>query len=167
MTSTPLDSDTLEAVAVLARAVDRVRVPSVVEFRLLSNALRRAVDSRDELELNEAARVFQTLEPEFRQRILQHATAEAHALTGRVAPVLPTVEPPPLPVKPPVSVPRRAGSSFLAALNGLRPKPAASRDTAKDRLAAAVERQRAIPDSGDDLGYDTGLRAGAPLPRSS
>lgn len=162
-----LDQPTLDAIGVLAQAVDHERVPGVPEFRLLANALRRAVDSRSERELNEAARVFQTLEPAFRTRIVERATAEAHARAGRSGAV--TLEIPSIPVRPPLRAPRSTGSSFLAALNGMRPaaKPDGSRNTAKDRLKMAVDSQRALPGDGADVGYDTGLRPGAPLPRSS
>lgn len=172
MASDSLDDDTLEAIAVLARAVDQVRVPSVLEFRLLSNALRRATDSRGERELDEAARVFQTLDPELRVRIMECATDEARAQAGRAAPLdipLFSATRTKVPAAVPAAVaapPRASGSSFLAALNGLRPAPQGSRNAAKDRLTAAVESQRALPDNAVDLGYE-GFRPGARLPRSS
>ncbi len=177
MVSNTLDSPTLDAIGVLTRAVEQERVPGVMEFRLLANALRRAVDSRSEQELNEAARVFQTLDPEFRGRIVERAKTEAHAQASRAGAVTVTVDSPPLPGRPAPRAPRSAASSFLAALNGLRPsaKPDDSRNAAKDRLRMAVDSQRALPDrelpdkgadNGLDVGYDTGLRPGQPLPRS-
>lgn len=167
MVSATLDQPTLDAIGVLAQAVDHERVPGVLEFRLLANALRRAVDSRSERELNEAARVFMTLEPEIRSRIVERAKTQAHARAGRTDAV--TLEIPPIPARPAPRAPRSAGSSFLAALNGMRPaaKPDDSRSAAKDRLKMAVDSQRALPGGGEDVGYDTGLRPGAPLPRSS
>ncbi|MGF7173824.1 hypothetical protein [Azospirillum doebereinerae] len=169
MVPSTLDPQTLEAIGVLSRAIERVRVPGVVEFRLLVNALGRAIESRSEDELGEAARVFRSLEPEIRSRIVEQAKAEAHAQARRSEAV--TLEPP---TQPPASAPttrtpRSIGASFLAALNGMKPAAArtGNRDAAKDRLKAAVDSQRALPDDGPDVGYDRGLRPGARLPRAS
>lgn len=173
MADRSLDRDTLDAIGVLARAVDHERIPGVPEFRLLSNALRRAIDFQAEEELGEAARLFQTMDSDSRARIVERATVEARARANRSNAV--TVESPPLPTatgRPILSTPRSAGSSFLSALNGLRPGKAkdSSRSAAKDRLRAAVETQRALPESGFDArrdpGCDTDLRPGDPLPRS-
>lgn len=181
MASATLDHHTLEAIAVLARAVERERVPGVLEFRLLANALNRAADSRSERELNEAARVFKTLEPELRVRIVERAKAEAHAQVRAGRSDATTIELPALPIRPAAKTQKAAGSSFLAALNGLRPAGARigakapkaaggpapdSRDAAKDRLRVAVETQRALPDTAPDVGYDRGLRPGVRLPRA-
>lgn len=136
MSSGPLDHHTLEAIGVLARAVDQARVPGVLEFRLLANALRRAMDSRADRELQEAARVYQTLDRDFRQRIIQQAEVEARACAGQgddaktgISDAGPAV---------------RAGSSFLAALNGGQ--------TPAPRAPARTQRE---------------LLPGEPLPRSS
>lgn len=172
MADRSLDRDTLDAIGVLARAVDHERIPGVPEFRLLSNALRRAIDFQAEEELGEAARLFQTMDSNSRARIVERAAVEARASRSNAV----TVESPPLPVaatgRPILSAPRSAGSSFLSALNGLRPGRAkdSSRSAAKDRLRAAVDTQRALPESGFDArrdpGCDTDLRPGDPLPRS-
>ncbi|MBP2232024.1 hypothetical protein J2847_005349 [Azospirillum agricola] len=189
MASATLDHHTLEAIAVLARAVERERVPGVLEFRLLTNALNRAADSRSERELNEAARVFKTLEPELRVRIVERAKAEAHAQVRAGRADATTLEIPALDLsaldtpapsaRPTVRTVKAAGSSFLAALNGLRPTGVKSgpkvaggaapdsRDAAKDRLRAAVETQRALPETAPDVGYDRGLRPGVRLPRAT
>ncbi len=172
MADRSLDRDTLDAIGVLARAVDHERIPGVPEFRLLSNALRRAIDFQAEEELGEAARLFQTMDSDSRARIVERATVEARASRSNAV----TVEIPPLPAaagRPILSAPRSAGSSFLSALNGLRPGRAKdnSRSAAKDRLRAAVETQRALPESGFDArrdpGCDTDLRPGDRLPRSA
>ncbi|CAO3427774.1 hypothetical protein [Azospirillum doebereinerae] len=173
MDSSTLDPQTLEAIGVLSRAVERVRVPGVVEFRLLVNALGRAVESRSGEALEDAARVFRSLEPDIRTRIIEQAKAEAHAQARRSEAV--TLD---NPKQPSASAPapktmRSVGSSFLAALNGIKPAVArtGNRDAAKDRLRAAVDSQRALPDTlpdhGPDVGYDRGLRPGARLPRAS
>ncbi len=157
MSKRTLDHDTLQAVGVLARAVEQARMPGVLEFRLLSNALNRAIESRGERDLHEAARVFQTLDRDCRERIVERANAMAHAeaAVGRrpAAPVRSAVP-------PSLGKAARSATGFLAALNGGRSKPSAekSRNAAKSRLMEAVERQREA--SNDFL-------PGEPLPRSA
>lgn len=155
-----LDRETLEAVGVLARAVERERVPGVLECRLLANALKRTLDSGRERELTEASRVFRTLDVDLRERIVARARLEAQqtraqankaATTDRsVDREVVTQEIPALPARR-VSEPKgretkaRAGTNFLAALNGLRPAATSgSRSAARDRLRAAVDSQRRI-----------------------
>lgn len=156
-----LDRETLEAVGVLARAVERERVPGVLECRLLANALKRTLDSGRERELNEASRVFRTLDVDLRERIVARARVEAQQaraqakmaqvktvdLTGAAnseSDVV-TQEIPALPARL-VNEPKgRAGTNFLAALNGLRPAATSgSRGAARDRLRAAVDLQRRV-----------------------
>ena len=146
-----LDRETLEAVGVLARAVERERVPGVLECRLLANALKRTLDSGQERELAEASRVFRTLNTDLRERIVararveaQQARAEAKGKTAdrsadREAVTQEMLSLPREAVEPKA----RAGSNFLAALNGLRPA-AGSRGAARDRLRAAVDTQRRV-----------------------
>jgi hypothetical protein len=155
-----LDRETLEAVGVLARAVERERVPGVLECRLLANALKRTLDSGRERELTEASRVFRTLDVDLRDRIVARARMEAQQTRAQAkAAVAPdssvdrevvTQEIPALPVWR-VSDPKgreqkaRAGTNFLAALNGLRPAATTgSRGAARDRLRAAVDTQRRV-----------------------
>ncbi|MFD1626095.1 hypothetical protein [Azospirillum griseum] len=184
MADRSLDSATLDAIGVLARAVEQEREPGKIDFLLLNDALRRAGDSGNHADLAEAARVFHRLDGATRARIVARATAEAHALAGRgeAAREAVTVEAPgalsPAPglsaSRPDGAAPRPAkrsvGSSFLAALNGFRPgrAKADSRDAAKGRLMAAVETQRALPVMGlDEVIEGGGLRPGQPLPRSA
>lgn len=150
-----LDRETLEAVGVLARAVERERVPGVLECRLLANALKRTLDSGRENELNEASRVFRTLDAELRERIVARARVEAQQARAQAKAAgtagtdasrdAVTQEIPALPARR-VSEPKgRAGTNFLAALNGLRPAATAgSRGAARDRLRAAVDSQRRV-----------------------
>lgn len=160
-----LDRETLEAVGVLARAVERERVPGVLECRLLANALKRTLDSGRERELTEASRVFRTLDVDLRERIVARARVEAQQARAQAkAAAAPdtaidreevTQEIPALPAWR-VSEPKgreqkaRAGTNFLAALNGLRPAAAtssnagSSRGAARDRLRAAVDSQRRV-----------------------
>lgn len=155
-----LDRETLEAVGVLARAVERERVPGVLECRLLANALKRTLDSGREVELSEASRVFRTLDADLRQRIVASARVEAQQTRAQAKGAgadgiagdraaedrdVVTQEIPALPARR-VSEPKgSAGSNFLAALNGLRPAATSgSRGAARDRLRAAVDSQRRV-----------------------
>ncbi|MBP2305707.1 hypothetical protein GBZ48_28960 [Azospirillum melinis] len=153
-----LDRETLEAVGVLARAVERERVPGVLECRLLANALKRTLDSGRENELTEASRVFRTLDAELRDRIVARARVEAQqaraqAKTAEMAETagpdasrdVVTQEIPAIPTRRGAEPKGRAGTNFLAALNGLRPAATAgSRGAARDRLRAAVDSQRRV-----------------------
>ncbi|MBK1838306.1 hypothetical protein JHL17_12860 [Azospirillum sp. YIM B02556] len=150
-----LDRETLEAVGVLARAVERERVPGVLECRLLANALKRTLDSGQERELTEASRVFRTLDSDLRERIVARARVEAKETRAQAKAVeaevmsadreVVTQEMPALPARR-ISEPKGgAGSNFLAALNGLRPAATSgSRGAARDRLRAAVDSQRRV-----------------------
>ncbi len=171
MSKGTLDRETLQAVGVLKRAVEEARVPGVLEFRLLSSALNRTLESEDMHELNEAKRVYETLDGECRTLVVERATTLARAeAAGRHAPPVEVeaevkaepeskdMAPPAVAVaepEPPVA-PRggramRPATGFLAALNGVRnaarpqlPADGASdsRATAKSRLKAAVEERR-------------------------
>ncbi len=134
MSTGTLDHDSVQAIGVLVRAVEQARVPGVLEFRQLSNALNRAIQSRSERDLDEAGRVFQTLDRDLRARIEVCADSEARAEAARRGAAPAGVVPRPS-VRPPAS-------GFLAALNGVRAAPADSRSAAKARLLAAVEDQR-------------------------
>ncbi|ALG74100.1 hypothetical protein VY88_18735 [Azospirillum thiophilum] len=141
-----LDRETLEAVGVLARAVDGERVPGVLECRLLANALRRTLDSGRELELAEASRVFRTLDADLRDRIVARARQEARQARGQGTDAArqAVTQEGPAAERPAAAEPKaRAGTNFLAALNGLRPA-ASSRNAARDRLRAAVDTQRRV-----------------------
>ncbi|WP_247874183.1 hypothetical protein [Azospirillum sp. TSH58] len=145
-----LDRETLQAVGVLKRAVDEARVPGVLEFRLLSSALDRTLETEDLHELNEAKRVYETLDGECRTLVVERATtlaraeaAERRAPSGEVeAEIVPVAVPvtvpaaavkSPSPELPPSELPAagsppglrggrtmRPATGFLAALNGVR-----------------------------------------------
>ncbi|KAA0676521.1 hypothetical protein DS843_27160 [Roseomonas genomospecies 6] len=166
MSGSTLDRETLQAVGVLKRAVDEARVPGVLEFRLLSSALDRTLETEDLHELNEAKRVYETLDGECRTLVVERATFLAHAEVAErrappaevadevVADALAAAAGPQSPAPPPGLRGGRAmrpATGFLAALNGVRhaarvPPPADgppdSRVTAKSRLMAAVEERR-------------------------
>lgn len=135
----PLDRETLQAVGVLKRAVDEARVPGVLEFRLLSSALERTLKTEDLDELNEAKRVYETLDGECRTLVVERATSLAHAEAAErraphedpetvpvaVAQPLPPASPPGGPSSGPPPGLRggrtmRPATGFLAALNGVR-----------------------------------------------
>ncbi|WP_237905366.1 hypothetical protein [Azospirillum brasilense] len=145
MSEGALDRETLQAVGVLKRAVDEARVPGVLEFRLLSSALDRTLETEDLHELNEAKRVYETLDGECRTLVVERATSLAHAEAAeRRAPheevevdVVPARVPVPAakpqppassPSAPPAGSPpglrggrtMRPATGFLAALNGVR-----------------------------------------------
>lgn len=87
MSEGTLDRETLQAVGVLKRAVEEARVPGVLEFRLLSSALSRTLESENPRELDEAKRVYETLDGECRTLIVDWATTLAHAeAAGRRGP---------------------------------------------------------------------------------
>lgn len=162
MSKGTLDHDTLQALGVLARAVEQARVPGVLEFRLLTSAINRAVETRAERDLHDAARIFQTLDRDFRTRIVERANemARAEAAGGRREPIS---APAAVPVRsitlPSLGKAARSATGFLAALNGSRSKAAPeSRNAAKSRLMEAVERQR---EAANDF------LPGEPLPRSA
>ena len=148
MSGSTLDRETLQAVGVLKRAVDEARVPGVLEFRLLSSALDRTLETEDMHELNEAKRVYETLDGECRTMVVERATSLAHAEAAeRRAPpaeaageaaageaeakvvadaaadaAAAAVEPQP-PASPPglrAGRAMRPATGFLAALNGVR-----------------------------------------------
>ncbi|MBP2297614.1 hypothetical protein [Azospirillum picis] len=145
-----LDRETLEAVGILARAVERERVPGVLECRLLASALHRTLESGRESDLGEASRIFRTLDSELRDRIVTRSRLEAHQARRRTAAAVAKPVAEAVTVEPAVHrkpEPKdRTGSSFLTALNGLRPGKTAptSRCAARDRLRAAVDSQRRV-----------------------
>lgn len=79
-----LDDDTAQAVQVLALAVQRERVPGIVEFALASDALARAATSRDRTDLEYATVAFDSLDPDFRGRIVIRAYELARSERGRL-----------------------------------------------------------------------------------
>ena len=78
------DDGTAQAVQVLALAVQRERVPGIVEFGVASDALARAATSRDRVDLEYAAVAFDSLDPDFRSRIVNRAYELAVSERGRL-----------------------------------------------------------------------------------
>lgn len=170
MSKGTLDQETLQAVGVLKRAVEQARVPGVLEFRLLSAALDRTLETQGVRELDEAKRVFDTLDGEFRARVVRHANEMARAEAGALGTRRRAAGAEPAAKRMPLRKAVRSATGFLAALNGARGggREAAgadgaaaspdSRDTAKSRLLAAVEERRE-----NDIAAAR-LSSGGPLP---
>ena len=165
MSKGSLDHETLQAVGVLMRAVEQARVPGVLEFRYLVDALDRTLVSGDVEELDEAKRFFEALDSDSRARVVDCAYDVAHA-TAAANRVGDAAEP--AGKRKPLRRAAKPATGFLAALNGARGAianpPDSSVDssvTAKSRLMAAVEERRE-----NDLAA-TQLFAGDPLPRAN
>jgi len=164
MSKGTLDHETLQAVGVLMRAVEQARVPGVLEFRYLVDALDRTMQSAGVDDLDEAKRVFEALDSESRARVVDcaHDVAHATAAANRAADAGPAGK------RKPLRRVAKSATGFLAALNGARGAVANPPDggvdssvTAKTRLLAAVEERRE-----NELAA-TPLFAGDPLPRAN
>ena len=81
---TPFDEPTAQAVQVLALAVQRERVPGIVEFGVASDALTRAATSRERVDLEYAAVAFDSLDPGIRSRVVDRAYELARSERGRL-----------------------------------------------------------------------------------
>ncbi|NYZ16446.1 hypothetical protein HL658_28215 [Azospirillum sp. RWY-5-1] len=131
MTTGQFDQQGLRAIRVLAEAVRRERVPGVVEFRLLTGFLEKAIDDSSDEELDLASAAFDALDVEFRRRIADRALVLADQERGD----RPTIDRSPPP-------PRRAkaATGFLTALNHHRAAKGESppRSVARSRLLADV-----------------------------
>lgn len=106
------DPELLNAVQVLADAVRRERIPGVVEFRQLEDALKDIAAEPSENSWATADAAFNALDPDLRQRVAdraqQLAYKEAKARRGdEAAAPAPSAKPAPKP----------AASPFLTALN--------------------------------------------------
>lgn len=185
-----LDRETLQAVGVLKRAVDEARVPGVLEFRLLSSALDRTLETEDLHELNEAKRVYETLDGECRTLVVERATSLAHAeaaerrapheeVEADVVPVAaakpqpPASSPSALPAGPPPGLrggrTMRPATGFLAALNGVRsasrsqPPGQRTEDAAPDSRATAKSRLMAAVEERRESDHGARFHSGGPV----
>lgn len=121
------DPDLLNAVQVLADAVRRERIPGVVEFRQLEDALKEIAVEPSEDGWATAGAAFNALDPDLRQRVAdraqQLAYKEAKTRRGEAAPpaaMNPAANNPPAPqpAAPTPAAPKKpAASPFLNALN--------------------------------------------------
>lgn len=144
-----LDDGTLQAIQVLAAAVERERIPGIVEFHQTADALSRAYASRSPEDLEYAVTAFDSLDRELRTRIVERAHAIARTERGRL----------PIPA-PPVSAQQRAprpaagrrtgggATGFLSALNGTRAAKSEvdGRSAVRDRLLADLGRKAGADD---------------------
>ncbi|QCO04938.1 hypothetical protein D3867_16160 (plasmid) [Azospirillum argentinense] len=185
-----MDRETLQAVGVLKRAVDEARVPGVLEFRLLSSALDRTLETEDLHELNEAKRVYETLDGECRTLVVERATSLAHAEAAErrapheevevdVVPVAAAKPEPPAssPSAPPSGPPpglrggrtMRPATGFLAALNGVRsasrsqPPGQRTEDGAPDSRATAKSRLMAAVEERRESDHGARFHSGGPV----
>ncbi|HYG91418.1 MAG TPA: hypothetical protein VD978_34755 [Azospirillum sp.] len=90
--SASLDDRTAQAVEVLALAVQRERIPGIIEFGVASDALERAAASRRRADLESAAVAFDSLDAGFRARIVERAYDLARSERGRLR--MPQLPPP-------------------------------------------------------------------------
>lgn len=123
------DPALLSAVQVLADAVRRERIPGVVEFRQLEDALKEIASEPSDNRWATADAAFNALDPDLRQRVADRAQQLAYkeAKTRRSAPAesVPAQKPPPpnpaaqsAPVQQPPPAPKKPSASpFLNALN--------------------------------------------------
>ncbi len=88
----PLDDPrTLQAIGILADALDDVSGAGVLDTVLVSKALRQVLASRSRPAFDFASRAFSTLDPEVKRQVAVDATAKARAQVARglVEPALP------------------------------------------------------------------------------
>lgn len=126
------DPDLLNAVQVLADAVRRERIPGVVEFRQLEDALKEIASEPSDNRWATADAAFNALDPDLRQRVADRAQQLAYkeAKTRRAAtpPLSAPAQSPPAtntgaqsaPAKQPAPPPapkKPSASPFLNALN--------------------------------------------------
>lgn len=72
------DPDLLNAVQVLADAVRRERIPGVVEFRQLEDALKEIGEDPNDIRWATADAAFNALDPDLRQRVADRAQQLAY-----------------------------------------------------------------------------------------
>ncbi|WP_448191074.1 hypothetical protein [Azospirillum sp. sgz301742] len=113
------DDGTAQAVQVLALAVQRERVPGIVEFGVASDALARAATSRDRVDLEYATVAFDSLDPHFRSRIVTRAYELAVSERGRLR--MPQL---PQPCEPKDAMAQGAGRARNRLMADLGRKPA-------------------------------------------
>lgn len=133
------DPDLLNAVQVLADAVRRERIPGVVEFRQLEDALKEIAAEPSDNRWATADAAFSALDPDLRQRVAdraqQLAYKEAKTRRGATPPLNSPAQPPAAqppaaqsapdgapakqpPAAPPAPAPKKPSASpFLNALN--------------------------------------------------
>ncbi|HYD32478.1 MAG TPA: hypothetical protein VEB64_16670 [Azospirillaceae bacterium] len=129
------DSNTLQAISILADVLDKVSGPTILDTVLVSKALRQVLATKSQPAFDFASRAFMTLDPELRVKIAEdaeEAVQETMKLRGRVSGLLNDMK-----ARPPGSIPGPAPrsqpsqpTSFLAALNSraFGRRPAEGRD---------------------------------------
>ncbi|WP_029006736.1 hypothetical protein [Azospirillum halopraeferens] len=108
------DSQTIQAIGILADVLDGVSGPGGLDTVLVSKALRQVIATRSKPAFEFASRAFNTLDPGVRRQVAREADAAAHEsveLRARVGGFLNTA---PRPAPGPAA---HQGSNFLNALN--------------------------------------------------
>ncbi|MFY8092715.1 MAG: hypothetical protein ACOVN0_04455 [Niveispirillum sp.] len=104
------DPKTLEAIGILAGALDDVTGPERLECLMAANALRQVVETRSENALQFAQQAFESLDEGVRRRVETDATTTAIKVVEQA-----NKKPNPRMVR---AQRPKAGGSFLDALNG-------------------------------------------------
>ncbi|MFV3076436.1 hypothetical protein [Niveispirillum fermenti] len=104
------DPKTLEAIGILANALDDVTGPERLECLMAANALRQVVESQSENALSFAQQAFESLDSDVRRRVENDATTTAIKVVEQAR-----RRPNPRMVR---SGKPKGGNSFLDALNG-------------------------------------------------
>lgn len=124
------DSQTIQAIGILADVLDGVDGPGGLDTVLVSKALRQVIATKSQPAFEFASRAFNTLDPEVRRQVADHADHAAHdavELRARVGGFLATA-----PRKGETAAAgQQQGTSFLTALNlrsrSRQPKPDATK----------------------------------------
>ncbi len=115
------DNRTIQAIGILADALDGVTDGSAVETVMVSKALRQVIATRSQPAFEFATKAFNTLDPALRRRVAEdadHAAHDAVELRVRVGGFLSTA-----PRKPQSA--QGQPTSFLTALNMRKRRPGA------------------------------------------
>lgn len=116
------DSNTLQAIGILADVLDRVSGPTVLDTVLVSKALRQVLATKSQPAFDFASRAFLTLDADLRTKIAEdaeEAAQETLKLRGRVSGLLNDMKAKPAggPIPGPAPRPQSQPTSFLQALN--------------------------------------------------
>jgi hypothetical protein len=76
------DDSTIEAIGILADVLDGVSERGGLDTVLVSKALRQVIATRSQPAFEFAARAFNTLDPDLRQRVAENADNAAHGAVG-------------------------------------------------------------------------------------
>lgn len=121
------DSQTLQAIGILADVLDGVSAQGALDTVLVSKALRQVIATKSQPAFEFATRAFNTLDPAVRRQVAvdaDNAARDTVELRHRVGGFLGTPVRKPVPASPAA----QAGSAFLAALNNRRRQSGGGRE---------------------------------------